>query len=119
MQVVTLGTGSPLPDPDRAGPATLVRAGGRDLLFDCGRGVLMRASAAWSGPAAFASVFLTHLHSDHTTDLNDIVTMRWVASLEPDPLPVVGPAGHPAPGRPHPGHARPTTSATAWPTTTT
>ena len=79
MQVVTLGTGSPLPDPDRAGPATLVRAGGRDLLFDCGRGVLMRAAAAWSGPAAFATVFLTHLHSDHTTDLNDIITMRWVS----------------------------------------
>ena len=93
MQVVTLGTGSPIPDPNRAGPATLVRAGGRDLLFDCGRGVLMRASAAWSGPAAFAAVFLTHLHSDHTTDLNDIVTMRWVASQEPDPLPVVGPPG--------------------------
>ncbi len=93
MQVVTLGTGSPIPDPNRAGPATLVRAGGRDLLFDCGRGVLMRASAAWSGPAAFAAVFLTHLHSDHTTDLNDIVTMRWVASQGPDPLPVVGPPG--------------------------
>ena len=25
MQVITLGTGCPLPDPDRAGPATLVR----------------------------------------------------------------------------------------------
>jgi ribonuclease Z len=93
VQVVTLGTGSPIPDPNRAGPATLVRVGGRDLLFDCGRGVLMRAAAVWSGPAAFASVFLTHLHSDHTTDLNDIVTMRWVASLEPNPLPVVGPPG--------------------------
>jgi ribonuclease Z len=93
VQVVTLGTGSPLPDPDRAGPATLVRAGGRDFLFDCGRGVLMRAAAAWSGPAAFATVFLTHLHSDHTTDLNDIITMRWVSSPGPNPLPVVGPPG--------------------------
>jgi ribonuclease Z len=93
VQVVTLGTGSPLPDPDRAGPATLVRAGGRDFLFDCGRGVLMRAAAAWSGPAAFATVFFTHLHSDHTTDLNDIITMRWVSSPGPNPLSVVGPPG--------------------------
>ncbi len=93
MQVVTLGTGSPIPDPHRAGPSTLVRAGGKDFLFDCGRGVLLRAAAAWSGPAAFASVLLTHLHSDHTTDLNDVITMRWVASLEPNPLPVIGPPG--------------------------
>jgi ribonuclease Z len=93
VQVVTLGTGSPLPDPNRAGPATLVRAGGRDFLFDCGRGVLMRAASARSGPAAFAAVFLTHLHSDHTTDLNDIITTRWVASPGPSPLPVVGPPG--------------------------
>ncbi len=77
MDVILLGTGSPLPSPDRAGPATLVRAGGLDLLFDCGRGVLMRAAAAWSGPLSFATVFLTHLHSDHVTDFNDLVTSRW------------------------------------------
>jgi ribonuclease Z len=93
MQVVTLGTGSPIPDPNRAGPATLVRAGGRDFLFDCGRGVLMRAAGTFSGPAAFAVVFLTHLHSDHTTDLNDIITMRWAMSPAENPLPVVGPVG--------------------------
>ena len=91
MQVVTLGTGSPIPDPHRAGPSTLVRAGGRDLLFDCGRGVLMRASAVGSGPAAFASVFLTHLHSDHVTDLNDVITTRWAMSFAPHPLTVFGP----------------------------
>ncbi len=93
MQLITLGTGSPIPDPSRAGPATLVRAGGRDFLFDCGRGVLMRAAAAGTGPVAFTAVLLTHLHSDHTTDLNDIITMRWVGSLEPNPLPLVGPVG--------------------------
>ena len=76
MQVIILGSGSPLPDPDRAGPSTLVRTGVGDLLFDCGRGVLMRAAAAGSGAPAIRALFLTHLHSDHITDLNDIVTMR-------------------------------------------
>ena len=38
MQMIILGSGSPLPDPERAGPATLVRTGAGDLLFDCGRG---------------------------------------------------------------------------------
>ena len=93
MQVVTLGTGSPIPDPSRAGPATLVRAAGRDFLFDCGRGVLMRSAAALTGPVAFTAVLLTHLHSDHTTDLNDIITTRWAMSLTPSPLSVVGPVG--------------------------
>ncbi|MEJ5255392.1 MAG: MBL fold metallo-hydrolase [Acidimicrobiales bacterium] len=93
MQLVTLGTGSPLPDPNRAGPATLVRAGGRELLFDCGRGVLMRAAAAGVLPTGLAAVLLTHLHSDHVTDFNDVVTMRWAMAMAPLPLPVYGPAG--------------------------
>ncbi len=93
MDVILLGTGSPLPSPDRAGPSTLVRAGGLDLLFDSGRGVLMRAAAAWSGPTSFATVFLTHLHSDHITDFNDLVTSRWALSPTPNPLVVVGPVG--------------------------
>jgi ribonuclease Z len=38
-------------------------------------------------------LFLTHLHSDHITDLNDVVTSRWVTSFQPAPLSVYGPAG--------------------------
>lgn len=93
MQVVILGSGSPLPDPDRAGPATLVRTAAGDLLFDCGRGVLMRAAAAGSGAAAVTALFVTHLHSDHLTDLNDLVTTRWITSLAANPLRLFGPPG--------------------------
>ena len=93
MQIVTLGTGSPLPDPNRAGPATLVRAAGRPLLFDCGRGVLMRAAAEGLLPGMVDRLLLTHLHSDHITDFNDLVTMRWAMSPLANPLPVIGPAG--------------------------
>ena len=93
VQVITLGTGSPIPDPLRAGPATLVRAGGRDLLFDCGRAVLMRAASAGTGPMQFHTVFLTHRHSDHITDLNDVITMQWVMTPGPTPLRIVGPVG--------------------------
>ena len=83
MEVIILGSGSPLPDSERAGPSTLVRTAAGDLLFDCGRGVLMRAAAAGSGAGAFRALFLTHLHSDHITDLNDVFTMRWVMSFSP------------------------------------
>lgn len=94
MRLTLLGTGSPLPDPHRAGPATLVEAGGLQLLFDCGRGVLMRlAGAGLPSPALLAAQFLTHLHSDHVSDFNDVVTTRWVTSPAPNPLTVVGPPG--------------------------
>ncbi|MCU1498604.1 MAG: ribonuclease [Acidimicrobiales bacterium] len=93
IEIVLLGTGSPIPHPDCAGPATLVRAGGLDLLVDCGRGVLMRAAAVGSGAGAFAAVLLTHLHSDHITDLTDVMTTRWITSLAPSPLRVFGPEG--------------------------
>ena len=93
MQVVILGSGSPLPSPDRAGPSTLVRTSVGDLLFDAGRGVLLRSAGAFSGPGVFVAVFLTHLHSDHVTDLNDVITTRWATSFTPNPLVVHGPVG--------------------------
>jgi ribonuclease Z len=93
IEVVTLGTGSPIPDPNRAGAATLVRAAGRTLLVDCGRGVCMRLAAAGVVPPMLDALLLTHLHSDHVTDLNDVITTRWVMSPVESPLRVVGPPG--------------------------
>jgi ribonuclease Z len=82
-----------MPDPARAGAATLVEARGHHLLVDCGRGVLMRLGAAGSGANQLAALLLTHLHSDHLTDLNDVITTRWVMSFDGAPLPIVGPPG--------------------------
>src|SRR5688572_22650329 len=93
IEITLLGTGSPLVDPQRGGPATLVRAGGATFLFDCGRGVLMRAASVGVQANQLTALVLTHLHSDHITDLNDVITSRWVTTFEPSPLPVVGPPG--------------------------
>lgn len=93
MDVIILGSGSPMPHPDRAGPATLVQVGEHRYLFDCGRGVLMRAAAAGFGAQNITALFLTHMHSDHTTDFNDIITTRWIMSPAPNPLRVFGPGG--------------------------
>ena len=97
LTVTLLGTGSPLPSPDRAGPATLISAGeGPDAehyLVDAGRGVLMRLAAAGLGAPNLTAVLITHLHSDHITDLNDVITTRWVMTFVETPLTIVGPVG--------------------------
>lgn len=93
IDITLLGTGSPIVDPNRAGPSTLVSAGGQQFLVDCGRGALMRAAAAGTQAAGLTALLLTHLHSDHITDLSDVITTRWVTTIGPNPLPIIGPPG--------------------------
>lgn len=94
IEVTLLGTGSPAPDPNRAGPATLVRASDQILLVDCGRGVLQRLAAVGVGPSALTALMLTHLHSDHIADLGDLIISSWITNFgTPKPLVVIGPPG--------------------------
>ena len=86
-----------MPSPDRAGPATLISAGqgesAEHYMVDAGRGVLMRLAAAGLGASDLTALMITHLHSDHITDLNDVITTRWIMTFVKTPLTVVGPIG--------------------------
>jgi len=97
-RLVMLGTGTPNADPDRSGPAVAVVVDDRAYLVDAGAGIVRRAAAAARhGIGALAAnrldiVFLTHLHSDHTVGLPDLMLMPWVLERE-NPLRVFGPQG--------------------------
>ena len=97
-QVVLLGTGTPLPDPERAGPATAVVVNGTAYLVDVGTGVVRRAAAARDRgvaalePTKLRIAFVTHLHADHTLGLADLILTPWIMGRT-EPLELYGPPG--------------------------
>jgi ribonuclease BN (tRNA processing enzyme)/pimeloyl-ACP methyl ester carboxylesterase len=98
-KVVLLGTGTPVPDPDRSGPATAIIVDDRAYLIDCGPGVVRRAEAAALKreipavePGNLKVAFITHLHSDHTGGYSDLILGGWTSGRKV-PLEVYGPTG--------------------------
>jgi ribonuclease Z len=92
MDFTLLGTGCPQCDPERLGPASLVRHAGHVFLVDCGSGVTQRLVAAGTTGAALDAIFLTHLHSDHIVDLFQLVISSWHQGRD-RPQRVFGPPG--------------------------
>jgi ribonuclease BN (tRNA processing enzyme) len=98
-QLVMLGTGTPNADPERSGPAVAVVVNGTAYLVDSGPGVVRRAAAAAETDHIDAlqvpklqTVFITHLHSDHTLGLPDLIFSPWVLGRK-GPLHAYGPRG--------------------------
>jgi ribonuclease BN (tRNA processing enzyme) len=96
--VVFLGTGTPGPTPDRQGPSLAVVAGGKAYLVDVGTGVVRQANAAYLkgvralAPRGLSIAFVTHLHSDHTIGLPDLILTPWVIGRT-EALELYGPPG--------------------------
>lgn len=97
--VVVLGTGTPRPDADRSGPALAVIVNGSTYLVDFGPGVVRRATLAAREKhiAALEAknlkiAFATHLHSDHTAGLSDLLLTPAVMGRGA-PLELYGPPG--------------------------
>jgi ribonuclease Z len=93
-----LGTGTPIPQPKRAGPSTAVVIGGQGYLVDMGRGVvrqLHRISLLGEqalGLQRLSRVFVTHLHSDHVTGYPDMIATPPILGRN-TALQVYGPPG--------------------------
>jgi ribonuclease Z len=96
FKVTLLGTGIPVPQPDRFGPATLVEVGGQKLLFDAGRGATIRLFQLRVPLREVGPLFLTHFHSDHTAGIPDVWLSGWLGgpwARRTTPFRVIGPNG--------------------------
>jgi ribonuclease Z len=100
-QIVMLGTGTPNPFPDRSGPSVAIVVNNEPYLIDFGPGVVRQASAMspeYGGSVKGLAVenikhaFLTHLHSDHTVGLPDLILTAWTVGRD-EPLKLFGPEG--------------------------
>lgn len=101
ISIAMLGTGTPIPDPSRSGPAVALIVDDVSYLFDFGPGVVRQAaslSTRYGGmfdalvPDQLRVAFLTHLHSDHTAGFSDLLLTGWVADRDV-PLQLYGPEG--------------------------
>jgi ribonuclease Z len=96
FRVTLLGTGVPVPSPDRFGPCTLVEAGARRFLIDAGRGAVIRLSQLKLPIGRIDVQLLTHYHSDHTSGVPDVWLTGWLESYfgtRKTPYRVIGPTG--------------------------
>ncbi|UCC17209.1 MAG: MBL fold metallo-hydrolase [Dehalococcoidales bacterium] len=93
VRLTLLGTGGPTPVMERFGPSILVEAGEEKLLIDAGRGAIQRLMQLKQPIRQVRSIFLTHLHSDHTVGLPDLWLTGWLNGRPVTPLRVWGPRG--------------------------
>lgn len=92
--IVFLGTGMPSPNPKRQGPSFVVESGGNTYLFDIGVGLMRQASAAGVNISPPTAAFLSHLHTDHTLGLPDLMFTPWsLGNGAKSNFPLYGPVG--------------------------
>ena len=92
-RLVLLGTqGGPNVNLRRAQASNAIVVDGRIYLVDCGYGAMRSLVAAGLAYGQIGSVFLTHLHNDHTADLPALVTLHWTTATT-TAMDVYGPYG--------------------------
>ncbi|MFO1469379.1 MAG: MBL fold metallo-hydrolase, partial [Steroidobacteraceae bacterium] len=100
--LVTVGTGNPVPNPYRFGPASAVVVKGTPYLFDAGEGVwrgLAKAATFHGGTIARAfgvdnltHLFITHMHPDHTIGIPALILQPWYLNRATS-MDIYGPPG--------------------------
>jgi ribonuclease BN (tRNA processing enzyme) len=90
-RLVLLGTrGGPGVSLDRSESASAVIVDGVPYLVDCGYGTMRALVQAGIGFQAINTMFLTHLHDDHTADIAALLSHQWTGS-KATPTHIYGP----------------------------
>ncbi|MDP2576380.1 MAG: ribonuclease Z [Gemmatimonadota bacterium] len=95
MRLVTVGTGTVVPDPDRGSACHWIEEGGTLVLLDCGAGALpglARADLPWG---RIDYLVISHFHVDHIGEIPSLIFALRHALAEPrtEPLAIWGPEG--------------------------
>jgi ribonuclease Z len=93
MHLALCGTGSPLPDPSRAGPCSAIIVDGKMFIIDIGGGAVRRLGEMGLNPGRVEALLLTHFHSDHIDGMGELLLQRWAGGGHDAPLPVIAPDG--------------------------
>jgi ribonuclease Z len=93
LHLILCGTGSPLPNPDRAGPCNVVVAGEQAFVVDIGEGGARNLNLIGFDIASLDGLLLTHFHSDHIDGLGPLALFYWTQGSAMAPLPLYGPQG--------------------------
>jgi ribonuclease Z len=92
LNVILIGTGSPMGDKARVSACIAVVAGKHTFIVDAGEGANRNIQIAGI-PAKPDALLLTHFHSDHIASLGDIALGHWSRNKSDAPLLVIGPSG--------------------------
>ena len=93
LSAAVCGSRSPLPSPGRAQTCIMVKAGEDIFIVDIGDGSANNLRS-WNIPyGKIKAVLLTHLHSDHISDLADLHLATWIMQKRKGKLEVYGPEG--------------------------
>ena len=93
MKLFLLGSGTPILDKQRqATTAILIDIGTEKILFDAGRGVTAQMLKEDIHPSAVGTIFITHHHYDHISDLGEFLLSSW-HNGRTDPIHIFGPHG--------------------------
>ena len=93
LSAAVCGSRSPIPSPGRAETCVMVKAGENIYIVDIGDGSASNLRS-WGIPFnKIKSVLLTHLHSDHISDLADLHLASWINENRQEKLDVYGPDG--------------------------
>ena len=94
-ELVVVGCGTVVPEPDRGASSYFVRIGETSALFDCGPGAVQTLSRLGLPWATLDALVITHFHADHVGALPGLFFAFKHGLYEPraEPLRIIGPLG--------------------------